>query len=609
MDIYTSGRWDEFYDETYNGVKSKLWAIEIEDEKLTDITENHFKNSVNINYIFPANEPTFVDFNNDGLKDIYFWGGWSTKSDIVKSLFLINKTTHIENAVVAYPTLEDPTFADYNSDGFIDVQQKLDNSLKYATNLDLVFENGSKRTDDALSNNYILQLTFNDSDRDGIADSKDNCPDVFNPNQEDSDGDGIGDICDDDRDGDDIANDIDNCPDTPNPNQEDSDGDGIGDACDDPSISFSLEKEEMYEHEVIKLTAELNHKSTKDVSVYFDVDGDAIINTDYEFDFDGEGDLELLDINFTMDTGYSYDNSVDLGNVTTYTVSDGDITNEYAITAYDSSLDGNDQIAKNQLLQPESLVFDENGNMYVADSRNKRHCYRKTIIMVVYRFHFLMTEIIFHSNVNAITYRNEMIYILSGSTIYEYNLEGNLVDSIATPTTNDGIGIVINKTGDIYTVHRSHSKVYISNIGDKSSEILFEDDKFHFPTGIALDSIGNVYVSNKNHQIRKWNKEDNEKSDFGFDGALSLTNGPKGNLVAFIFQIQSINLDGRNSKILRINLEGKLIETIFDQTKFDSLDYHVGVLGLGFNKTEELYFSIGRDENFRMVQTLVIRMY
>ena len=27
-------------------------------------------------------------------------------------------------------TLEDPTFADYNSDGFIDAQQKLDNSLK-----------------------------------------------------------------------------------------------------------------------------------------------------------------------------------------------------------------------------------------------------------------------------------------------------------------------------------------------------------------------------------------------------------------------------------------------------------------------------------------------
>ncbi len=71
-----------------------------------------------------------------------------------------------------------------------------------------------------------------DRDRDGIPDDDDNCPDTWNPDQQDCDGDGLGDACETDSDSDGIPDDCDNCPDTPNPNQEDVDGDGIGDACD-----------------------------------------------------------------------------------------------------------------------------------------------------------------------------------------------------------------------------------------------------------------------------------------------------------------------------------------------------------------------------------------
>lgn len=38
-----------------------------------------------------------------------------------------------------------------------------------------------------------------DSDRDGLNDDLDNCPGVYNPEQVDSDSDGVGDACDDDR--------------------------------------------------------------------------------------------------------------------------------------------------------------------------------------------------------------------------------------------------------------------------------------------------------------------------------------------------------------------------------------------------------------------------
>jgi len=79
-----------------------------------------------------------------------------------------------------------------------------------------------------------------DYDNDGVI-CTDNCPFNFNPDQADSDNDGLGNVCDncpntsnpsqDDFDGDGVGDECDNCPRRWNPNQRDSDGDGIGDAC------------------------------------------------------------------------------------------------------------------------------------------------------------------------------------------------------------------------------------------------------------------------------------------------------------------------------------------------------------------------------------------
>ncbi len=77
-----------------------------------------------------------------------------------------------------------------------------------------------------------------DKDGDGIPDVIDNCPLVFNPDQRDTDMNGIGDVCDSDKDGDSIPNAVDNCPTIFNPDQLDTDGDGIGDACDNcPTVA------------------------------------------------------------------------------------------------------------------------------------------------------------------------------------------------------------------------------------------------------------------------------------------------------------------------------------------------------------------------------------
>ncbi len=102
---------------------------------------------------------------------------------------------------------------------------------------------------------YDGTASATDRDGDGIPDSEDKCPDVFDPirpvdggKQGDADGDGIGDACDpcpldanttqctvadpNDRDHDGVPNATDNCPDAANPDQKDTDGDGKGDVCD-----------------------------------------------------------------------------------------------------------------------------------------------------------------------------------------------------------------------------------------------------------------------------------------------------------------------------------------------------------------------------------------
>ena len=133
---------------------------------------------------------------------------------------------------------------------------------------------------------FTADAATDDTDGDGLFDYEDNCPflDAVQTDQTDTDGDGVGDLCDldagGDDDGDGVANDgTDNCPAIANgvneDNQLDTDGDLLGDACDNCALVANADQA--------------------------DIDGDGI--GDACDDDDGDGVLDGNDL--CPDTGFS----------------------------------------------------------------------------------------------------------------------------------------------------------------------------------------------------------------------------------------------------------------------------------------------------------------
>ncbi len=120
-----------------------------------------------------------------------------------------------------------------------------------------------------------------DDDDDGTVDASDNCPGLDNADQADFDGDGIGDVCDVDMDGDGIPDGVDNCVGETNPGQDDLDADGMGDMCDEDMDGDGVNNPA----DNCPQVANVNQADLDDDGV-----GDACTD-----DLDGDGVVDLLD--------------------------------------------------------------------------------------------------------------------------------------------------------------------------------------------------------------------------------------------------------------------------------------------------------------------------
>ena len=221
--------------------------------------------------------PNFASVNvpngtGDDFYEIYLWNG--TDYQLVATNLQAGQeywfTGSLSGNALTYSPSASYTGVERFAIGGLEISAQLDptDPNGFVTGLSFIIPNGNS----AQVVMSMTPVTASDMDDDGFEDSEDNCWNISNTDQLDTDGDNLGDLCDldDDNDGLDDSNDvfpldpseqmdsdndgignnldsdddgdgvtdsIDNCPLTPNSDQADLDGDGIGSECDDMELT------------------------------------------------------------------------------------------------------------------------------------------------------------------------------------------------------------------------------------------------------------------------------------------------------------------------------------------------------------------------------------
>ena len=252
-----------------------------------------------------------------------------------------------------------------------------------------------------------------DEDGDSILNGVDNCPTTANTDQKDTDGDGIGDVCQD-TDSDGVVDTIDNCPTTANSDQKDTDGNGIGDVCQDTDKDGILDTID-------------NCPTTA--------------NTD-QADTNGNGTGDICDTSYTAQDNIS----IQTISETCVDENDGKITINVKETfvSYTVTLKGDGKDETKKMTTPSVSFEDLKPEMYevciTVDGKTYKQCFEINILAA----NPVSLKVAKNSESKDYT-----VNVNSGTAPYDVYLNGNLINSFNTSNFDvkvKGSGILEVKT-------------------------------------------------------------------------------------------------------------------------------------------------------------------
>ena len=160
---------------------------------------------------------------------------------------------------------------------------------------------------------------------------------------------------------------------------------------------------------------------------------------------------------------------------------------------------GSEGSGKGEFRLPWGVAADESGTVYVADRDNNR------IQKFDSRGRYLAQQVHDRPLFLAIDGRNGALYVADIENLTKYDAKGKRIASWKGVSVG---GIAVDSFGYVYiTDFAGHAVRKMSPegvmVGRWGSEG-FGDSNFHYPSGIGVDDLGNVYVVDYMREVRKF---------------------------------------------------------------------------------------------------------